>query len=114
MPLFRSAFREAWAQALVSFEAAEQEAQRIVAGLADLAGFSPDDVRRYARDLAETLRLQRRELERSIDDAATRVRAAVRPLPPREEIEGLERRLDALDARIEALRRRRGEEQNPH
>jgi polyhydroxyalkanoate synthesis regulator phasin len=100
-------FKEAWAQALVGINAAEAEAEKVIARLADVAGFSQDDVRRHARELGEKLSSQRREVEKAIDEAVRR--AAVRfKLPTRDDIEGLKKRLDQIAERVEALAKERG------
>ncbi len=99
-------FKEAWSQALVGLNAAETEAEKVLARLADVTGFSPDDVRRHAREFGERLSSQRREVEKAIDEAVRR--AATRfKLPTREDIEGLKKRLDQISERVEALARER-------
>lgn len=106
MPDVRETFKEAWSQALVGLNAAEQEAERVMGKIADAAGFTPDDVRRHAREFAERLQSQRREIEKTIDDAVRR--AAIRfKLPSREELDQLRQRVDAIAARVEAVRQER-------
>jgi len=101
-------FKEAWAQALVGINAAEAEAEKVISRLADAAGFSPEEVRRHARELGERLGAQRREVEKTIDEAVRR--AAVRfKLPTRDDIEGLKKRLDQISERVDALAREKGE-----
>ncbi len=95
-------FKEAWSQALVGLNAAEAEAEKVISRLADVAGFSPEEVKRQAREFGERLSVQRKEIERTIDDAVRR--AATRfKLPTREDIEGLKQRLDSISQRVEAL-----------
>ncbi len=95
-------FKEAWSQALVGLNAAEAEAEKVLARLADVTGFSPEEVRRHAREFGERLTSQRREVEKAIDEAVRR--AAVRfKLPTREDIEELKKRLDQISERVEAL-----------
>lgn len=99
---FRETFKEAWSQALVGLNAAEQEAEKVISRIADAAGFTPEDVRRHAREFAERLLSQRKEIEKTIDDAVKR--AATRfKLPSREELEGLRQRVDAIAARVDAI-----------
>jgi polyhydroxyalkanoate synthesis regulator phasin len=101
-------FKEAWSQALVGLNAAETEAEKVLARLADVAGFSPEDVRRHAREFGERLSSQRREVEKAIDEAVRR--AATRfKLPTREDIDGLKKRLDQISERVEALTKERGD-----
>ena len=53
-------FKEAWSQALVGINAAEAEAEKVLSRLADAAGFSPDEVKKHAREFGERLGQQRR------------------------------------------------------
>jgi polyhydroxyalkanoate synthesis regulator phasin len=99
-------FKEAWSNALAGVNAAEQEAEKVFSRLADAAGFSPDDVRRHAREFGERLGAQRREIERAIDDAVRRAANRFR-IPTRDDIEALQKRLDAVSERVETLSRER-------
>lgn len=102
MPDVRETFKEAWAQALVGLNAAEQEAEKVMTKIAGVAGFSADDVRRHARDFADRLQSQRKEIERAIDEAIRR--AVTRfTFPSREELEELRKRVDAIASRMDAL-----------
>ncbi|HYG69203.1 MAG TPA: phasin family protein [Anaeromyxobacteraceae bacterium] len=102
MPDLQEMFKDAWSHALAGVNAAEQEAEKVLTRLADAAGFTPDDVRRHARDFGERLTAQRRELERTIDDAVRRATNRFR-LPSKEDVEALQKRLDAIAERVEAL-----------
>jgi polyhydroxyalkanoate synthesis regulator phasin len=102
MPDLQEMFKDAWSHALAGVNAAEQEAEKVFSRIADVAGFSPEDVRRHAREFGERLTVQRRELERTIDDAVRRATSRFR-VPSREDLEALEKRLDAIAARVEAL-----------
>lgn len=102
MPDIQELFREAWSQALAGVNAAEQEAEKVFAKLADVAGFSTDDVKRHAREFGERLTSQRREVEKAIDDAVRRAASRFR-IPSREDIDVLQRRLDAIAERVDAL-----------
>jgi poly(hydroxyalkanoate) granule-associated protein len=95
-------FKEAWSNALAGVNAAEQEAEKVLARIADAAGFSPEDVRRQAREFGERLANQRREVERAVDEAVRRAANRFR-IPSREDIEQLERRLDTVAQRLEQL-----------
>jgi len=99
-------FREAWSQALLGLSAAEQEAEKVLGRIADAAGFTPEDVRRHARDFGQRLEAQRRDMERSIDEAVRRATGRLR-LPSREEVAGLRQRVDELAARLDALSKER-------
>ena len=102
MPDLQEMFKHAWSHALAGVNAAEQEAEKVFARIADAAGFSPEDVRRHAREFGERLTVQRRELERTIDDAVRRATSRFR-VPSREDLEALEKRLEAIATRVEAL-----------
>ncbi len=102
MPDIQTLFKEAWSNALAGVNAAEQEAEKVLARIADAAGFSPEDVRRQAREFGERLATQRREVERAVDDAVRRAANRFR-IPSREDIDALQRRLDTLAQRVDAL-----------
>ena len=109
MPDIQSLFREAWSNALAGVNAAEQEAEKVITRIADAAGFSPEDVRRQAREFGERLTSQRREIERSIDDAVRRAANRFR-VPSRDDLETLQKRLDAISERLDALAREKEKE----
>ena len=102
MPDLQAIFKEAWSNALAGVNAAEAEAEKVFARLAETAGFSPDDVRRHAREFGERLGAQRREIEKAIDDAVRRTANRFR-IPTQADIEALSKRVDAVSARIDAL-----------
>ncbi|HEY3447057.1 MAG TPA: phasin family protein [Myxococcales bacterium] len=99
-------FREAWSQALVAVNAAEEEAGRLLLKAGELAGWKPDDVRRYATEFGERLASQRKELEKSLDERVNKALARVK-VPKREEISALAKRVGRVAERIEALEARR-------
>ncbi len=109
MPDIQEMFREAWSSALAGVNAAEQEAEKVLGKLADAAGFSPDDVRRQAREFGERLTSQRREIEKAIDDAVRRTASRFR-IPTQSDIEALKKRVDAVAERVEALSKERSAE----
>lgn len=98
MPELQEMFKEAWSQALVGLNAAEAEAEKVLTRL----GFSPDDVKRHAREFGERLAQQRREVEKALDDAVRRATARFR-FPTREEMEAVQKRLDEIAQRVDAL-----------
>ncbi len=106
MPDIQTLFKEAWSNALAGVNAAEQEAEKVLARIADVAGFSPDEVRRQAREFGERLANQRREVERAVDDAVRRAANRFR-IPSREDIEALQRRVDAVAQRVDELAKER-------
>jgi polyhydroxyalkanoate synthesis regulator phasin len=95
-----------WSQALLAASAAEGEASKVVHRVAELAGWSQDEVKRHVRELSERLVTQRHELERGVEDAV-KGRLARLKVPKREELVAFEDRLNRLAARIDALAERR-------
>ncbi|HUL61101.1 MAG TPA: phasin family protein [Anaeromyxobacteraceae bacterium] len=106
MPDIQTLFKEAWSQALAGVNAAEQEAEKVFTRLADVAGFSPEDVKRHAREFGERLQAQRREIEKAIDDAVRRAANRFR-IPTKEDLDVLQKRLDHVSKRVDALSRER-------
>ena len=102
MPDIRETFRDAWSSALAGVNAAEAEAEKVLGKLADAAGFSPEDVKRHAREFGERLSTQRKDLEKAIDDAVRRTANRFR-IPTQADIEALTKRVDEVSARLEAL-----------
>jgi polyhydroxyalkanoate synthesis regulator phasin len=99
-------FKEAWSQALVGLNAAEAEAEKVLTRLADAAGFSPEDVKKHAREFGERLVSQRREVEKAIDEAVKKAAARFK-LPTRDDIDGLKQRLDKVSERVEEIAKER-------
>jgi polyhydroxyalkanoate synthesis regulator phasin len=99
-------FREAWSHARVGLNAAEAEAEKVLARLADAAGLTPEDVKHHAREFGERLSQQRREVERAIDDGVRRAAAQFK-IPTRDEVESLRRRMDEIADRLEAVAQER-------
>ncbi|HEX9401427.1 MAG TPA: phasin family protein [Anaeromyxobacter sp.] len=106
MPDIQEMFKEAWSHALAGVNAAEAEAEKVLGKLADAAGFSPDDVKRHAREFGERLTTQRRDLEKAIDDAVKKTANRFR-IPTQSDLESLQKRVDAVAARVEALAKER-------
>ena len=102
MPDIRETFKAAWSSALAGVNAAEAEAEKVLGKLADAAGFSPEDVKRHAREFGERLSTQRKDLEKAIDDAVRRTANRFR-IPTQADIEALTKRVDEVSARLEAL-----------
>jgi polyhydroxyalkanoate synthesis regulator phasin len=102
MPDIRETFKEAWSSAVAGVNAAEAEAEKVLTRLADAAGFSPDDVKRHARELGERLVTQRKDLEKAIDEAVRKAANRFR-IPTQADIEALTKRVDEVSARLEAL-----------
>ena len=102
----QSIFKDAWSQALVGITTAEQEAEKVLGRIADAAGFTPEDVRRHARDFGQRLQSQRRDVERSIDEAVKKATSRFR-FPTKDEVDGLRQRVDEISARLDALAKER-------
>jgi polyhydroxyalkanoate synthesis regulator phasin len=98
------ALERMWSQALTAVSSVEDEAARVVQKAQTVAGWSQDEVRRQASDLAERLAAQRRDLERALDE---RVKGALQRLrvPRREEVQALTARLRRAAERVERLER---------
>ncbi|HET8542626.1 MAG TPA: phasin family protein [Anaeromyxobacter sp.] len=103
----REIFKDAWSQALAGVNAAEAEAEKVLTKLADAAGFSADDVKRHAREFGERLTAQRRDVEKTIDDAVRNAANRFR-IPTKEDIAALQKRLDAVTERVDALSKEQG------
>jgi polyhydroxyalkanoate synthesis regulator phasin len=96
-------FERLWGQALTAVSTAEDEALKVVQRMSEAAGgWSPEEMKQRARELTERLVSQRRELERTVDDAVrgTLVRLKV---PKREQIQEVQARLETLATRIDRL-----------
>jgi len=104
MPDLQTMFKDAWSQALAGVNAAEQEAEKVLGRIADAAGFSPEDVRRHAREFGERLAAQRREIEKTLDGAVKKAAGRFR-LPTKDEVAELRQRVDAIAARLDAIDR---------
>jgi polyhydroxyalkanoate synthesis regulator phasin len=98
MPDLQDMFKDAWSSALAGVNAAEAEAEKVLGRL----GFAPDDVKRHAREFGERLTTQRRDLERAIDEAVKRTANRFR-IPTQADIAALQKRVDEVAARVEAL-----------
>ena len=95
-------FKEAWSHALAGVNAAEQEAEKVFNRVADVAGFSPEDVRRHAREFGERLQAQRKELEKAIDDGVKKAANRLQ-VPTKGDLDAIEQRLTALSTKVEEL-----------
>jgi polyhydroxyalkanoate synthesis regulator phasin len=99
-------FREAWAQALSAMSSAEDEAHKALTRVQDLVEWSPEELKRNAREFAERLTGQRKELEHNLEQGVSRALGRIK-LPRREDVEALRQRALSLSARVDALARRR-------
>lgn len=88
-------FQQMWTQALTTVQGAEEEAQKLVARM-QVVG--QDE----ARKLGERLAMQRKELERRLDDVVATSLSRLR-VPTRAQLAQLNTRIDALAKRAENL-----------
>jgi polyhydroxyalkanoate synthesis regulator phasin len=95
-------FKEAWSHALAGVNAAEQEAEKVFNRVADVAGFSPEDVRRHAREFGERLQAQRKELEKAIDEGVKKAANRLQ-VPSKGDLDAIEQRLTALTTKVDEL-----------
>src|SRR3712207_9487663 len=63
------AFERVWSQALLAVSTAEEEVNSALQRVAATAGWSPDEVKRHAREFTERLAGQRKALEHSAEVA---------------------------------------------
>lgn len=91
-----------WSEALGRVSAAEDEANKLVQRVSQMAGWSQDEARRHARELSERLVSQRKQVEQNVEETVKSSLQRFR-VPSRQEIEKLSARLDAVARRIEAL-----------
>ena len=106
MASIQEVFKEAWVHALAGVNAAEQEAEKVFGKMADAAGFSPEDVRRHAREFGERLQAQRKELERAIDEGVKKAAARLQ-VPTKGDLDAIEKRLADLSAKVDELARQK-------
>lgn len=92
-------FKELWSQALVAVSGAEDEARRILERVATVTEVRPEDLQRFGRELSNSLRSQRTNVERSIEDV---LKAALPGLhaPLAVQIGDIKARLEVLTARV--------------
>lgn len=99
-------FERAWGQALLAVSNAEEEATRAAQRVAELAGWSQDEVKRHARELTERLAAQREALECNVEEGVRKALGHLK-VPRREELQAFEERLAKVAERIEALGQRK-------
>ena len=99
-------FERAWSQALLAVSTAEEEAAKLVARVSEAAGWTQDEVKRQVRELTDRLTHQRKELERGVEEGVKKALLRVK-VPRREDLAGIEARLDQLSKRIDALKETR-------
>lgn len=99
-------FERVWSQALLAVSTAEEEAARTAQRIAAAAGWSQEEVKRHARELAERLSGHRKDLEHNVEEGVRRALAQFK-LPRREELQEVEARLSRIAERIEALEQRK-------
>jgi len=103
---FAEQLERLWGQALMTVSLAEDEAAKAVHRVAEMAGWSQDEVKRHVRELSERLVSQRHEFERSVEEGVKRALQRLQ-VPRREEMAAFEERLSRAAARIDELVNRR-------
>jgi polyhydroxyalkanoate synthesis regulator phasin len=104
------ALKGAWAQALASVNAAEEETKKLLGRVGEWVEVGPDEAKKVARELAERLQRQRAELEKSLESAVAKALQRFR-LPSKDEVAALADRVEKIALRLEEIERARGEQQ---
>lgn len=86
----------------MAVSSAGEEAGRVAQVLAERAGLNPDEIRRNVREFTDRLASQRRDFERSVEEASRRAVSSLR-VPRREQIQELQNRLEKLERRLSTL-----------
>jgi hypothetical protein len=95
-------FERVWSQALLAVSTAEEEVARSVQRVAEVAGWSQEEMLRQAKMLTERLTGQRKDLEHNVEEGVRRALLHFK-IPRRDEIQDIEARLVRLAERIDAL-----------
>src|SRR5438874_1113429 len=101
-PDAKTVFDRVWSQALLAVSTAEEEAGKALGKVAEVAGWSQDEVKRHVRDFADKLASQRRELEKTVDEQVKRAVTRLH-VPRRDELAELAARVETVAARLDAL-----------
>ncbi|ATB26659.1 hypothetical protein [Melittangium boletus] len=99
-------FERVWSQALLAVSTAEDEATRCAQRVADLAGWSQDEVVRQGRLLTDRLTGHRKDLEHNVEEGVRRALIHFK-IPRRDEMQDIETRLLRLAERIDAMGQRK-------
>lgn len=99
-------FERVWSQALLAVSTAEEEASRSVQRVAELAGWSQEEVLRQTRLLTDRLTGHRKDLEHNLEEGVRRALSHIK-VPRRDEMQDIEARLTRLAQRIEAMGQRK-------
>jgi polyhydroxyalkanoate synthesis regulator phasin len=98
--------REAWSQALVAVNAAEEEVQKIVSRVSGWVEMKPEEARRLGVELSDKLRAERNQLEAGLESAVQKALTPFR-IPSRDDVAALHARVSVMEARIDRLLARR-------
>jgi len=99
-------FERVWGQALMAVSTAEEEATRCAQRVAEVAGWSQEEMLRQARLLTDRLMGHRKDLERNVEEGVRRTLTRLM-IPRREQLQDVELRLLRLAERIDALGERK-------
>jgi hypothetical protein len=94
-----------WSQALMAVSTAEGEAVKLAQRVSEAVGGTQEEMRQRAKELAERLSTQKRDLERHVEEAVKRAVGRVK-VPRREELAEVQARLERLAERIDRLGQR--------
>jgi len=94
--------KDAWSQALLAVDAAEEEAQKLLSRLSGLVEVAPQDARKVANDFAERLAKQRAAIEHGLEEGVKKALNRFR-IPSKEDVEALSARVEKLDAKVRDL-----------
>jgi polyhydroxyalkanoate synthesis regulator phasin len=97
-------FHQVWGQALTAVTSAEEEANKLLSKLPWASAWSPEEARKQVREFSERLVVQRKDMERRVEEAVKLSLRSVQ-LPRRDELKELSARVDELARRVESLAR---------
>lgn len=94
--------RDAWSQAIVAVNTAEEEVQRFLGRISDFVEVGPEEAKRLAFELTVRLNNERSELEERLEHNVRRTLSSFR-LPSSADVAALDARVNRIEARLERL-----------
>lgn len=94
--------RDAWSQAIVAVNTAEEEVQRFLGRISDFVEVGPEEAKRLAVELTVRLNNERSELEERLEHNVRRTLQSFR-LPSPADVAALDARVNRIEARLERL-----------
>ena len=101
-----SGLERLWSQALMAVASAGEEAGRAAQRLLERAGLNAEEIRGHLREFTDRLAAQGRDMEGRVEEVARRALSTIK-VPRREQIQELQARLDAVEARLASLAEKR-------